>query len=91
MQAAGFRNSLVPFASAILGHPLMKNVYAWTGGRAVLRPSGLAFPFPFRCSVQLLSSTLVLFPLSLFPHGSLGPWEGIAQPHPSTAAEEVSV
>lgn len=62
MQAAGFRNSLVPFASAILGRPLMKNVCAWIGGsspplgiggRAVLLPSGLVFPSPFHCSAQL--------------------------------------
>lgn len=41
----------------------MKNVCAWTGGRAVLRPSGLvaAFPFPVHCSFRLLSSTLVFF------------------------------
>lgn len=55
MQAAGFRNSLVPFASAILGHSLMKNVYAWIGGRAVLSPSGLvatsALDFPFSISL----------------------------------------
>lgn len=72
MQAAGFGNSLVPFASAILGRPLMKTVCAWTGGRAAGElPSGLvaAFPFPFHCSVRLLSSTLVFFSPVTFP-----PW-----------------
>lgn len=74
MQAAGFRNSLVPFASAILGHPLMKSVYAWIGGRAVLRPSGLvaasALGFPFSvslfCSVAELSFGFI-FPVTFPP------------------------
>lgn len=76
MQAAGFRNSLVPLASAILGRPLMKNVYAWIGGRAVLRPSGLEERAVLRPSgleerAVLHPSGLVAalgfpFPLSLF-------------------------
>lgn len=77
MQAAGFRNSLVPFASAILGRPLMKNVCAWIGGRAVLRPSGLeegqfSSPqdwFSLPLFIVLLSSTLALFSPVTFP-----PW-----------------
>lgn len=48
----------------------MKNARAWTGGRAVGElPSGLvaAFPFPFHCSLRLLSSTLVFFSPVTFP------------------------
>lgn len=84
MQAAGFRNSLVPFASAILGHPLMKNVYAWIGGRAVLGPSGLvaasALGFPFSISLFCWVAELnfgFIFPCHFSPMAAWVPGRGL--------------